>query len=102
MNLSYGGQTILDETNTTPFGGNVVVDADTEGGTRINPGGAAIYENYEVMFLLPTNSEVDGEVILVPNAVPETSVTALAAVGVAGLLLAGLRRVRQGWNFLFM
>jgi hypothetical protein len=92
VNLSYNGQTILDETNSTPFQGSIVVDTNTNGGTRINPGGAAIYDNYQVMFLLSTNSNTDGEVILVPNPVPEPSSFALGAVAMAGAFFMIRRR----------
>ena len=92
VNLSYNGQTILSYTNSTPYGGSVGVSTDTSGGTRINPGGAAIYENYQVMFILSTNSSVNGEVILVPNTVPEPSVNVLILFGILGSLCFLKRR----------
>ena len=94
VNLSYNGQTILQDTDTTPFGGNVDVINDISGGTRINPGGAAIYNNYEVMFLLSTDSN-PGEVILVPSTVPEPAESSLAALVVTGLFCIVWRR---GWK----
>jgi len=93
VNLSYNGQTILQDTDTTPYGGNVDVVNDISGGTRINPGGAAIYENYQVMFVLSTNSSIDGEVILVPTTVPEPAESALVALGACGVV--GLLRRRM-------
>lgn len=68
MTLSYRGRPILSFNGTTPFGGNVVVENTTLGGVRCNPGGAAIYQNYKVMFSL--NSIGTGEVILVPSPIP--------------------------------
>jgi hypothetical protein len=94
VNLSYDGQTILQDTDTTPYGGNVDVINDISGGTRINPGGAAIYENYEVMFVLSTDSN-PGEVILVPTTVPEPAESTLLALGVAGVFCMWRRR---GWK----
>jgi len=92
VKLSYGAQTILSYTNTTPYTGTVDVIPNTADGTRINPGGAAIYDNYQVMFVLSTNSGVDGEVILVPTAVPEPSANALIVLGMIGSLWFFLRR----------
>ncbi len=91
LTLSYNGSTILAYPGTTPYGGNVVIANDISGGTRINPGGAAIYDNYEVMFLLPTGSTL-GEVVLIPAPVPEPATFALLASGVAGLLSLFRRR----------
>jgi hypothetical protein len=68
MTLSYRGKTILSYNGTTPFGGNVVVDTNTQGGVRVNPGGAAIYQNYKVVFSL--NNTGTGQVILVPSTIP--------------------------------
>jgi hypothetical protein len=93
VNLSYNGQTILQDTDTTPYGGNVDVVNDISGGTRINPGGAAIYENYEVMYVLPTGGSADGEVVLVPNTVPEPADTSLLlALGVTAVFCRWRRR----------
>ena len=68
MTLSYRGRPILSFNGTTPFGGNVVVENTTLGGVRCNPGGAAIYQNYKVVFSL--NAIGTGEVILVPSPIP--------------------------------
>jgi hypothetical protein len=45
-----------------------VVDTNTQGGVRVNPGGAAIYQNYKVVFSL--NNTGTGQVILVPSTIP--------------------------------
>ena len=68
MTLSYRGKTILSYNGTTPFGGNVTAASPGSGGTRVNPGGAAIYQNYQVVFSL--NSLGTGEIILVPSKIP--------------------------------
>jgi hypothetical protein len=91
VTLSYNGQNILQDADTTPYGGSVDVINDISGGTRINPGGAAIYDNYEVMFVLSTNSN-PGEVILVPTTVPEPAESTLVALGVAGIYCWRRRR----------
>jgi hypothetical protein len=85
VTVSYGNQTFVDYTDTTPWGGNVVVDSDISGGLRINPGGATIYQNYSVMFHLTGNSSDTGELILVPSVVPESSPVALVLLAVCGI-----------------
>jgi hypothetical protein len=94
--LAYNGQTILQDNGTTPYGGNVDVVNDISDGERVNPGGAAIYDNYEVMFVLSGNS-TPGEVILVPYTVPEPgAAAALAGLTVLGMAYAVRRRNRKG------
>ena len=68
MTLSYRGKTILSYNGTTPFGGNITAASPGSGGVRVNPGGAAIYQNYQVVFSL--NSLGTGEIILVPSKIP--------------------------------
>ena len=68
MTLSYRGKTILTYNGMTPFSGNVSVSSPGSGGVRVNPGGAAIYQNYQVVFSL--NSLGTGEIILVPSKIP--------------------------------
>ncbi len=90
VEISYGGTSFVSYDGTTPWGGVVTVDSDTSGGLRVNPGGATIFENYQVLFHLPGNSEDPGELVLIP--VPEPSTAALLAPAAALAML--LRRMR--------
>lgn len=87
VTISYNGTQFVQYDGTTPFGGRVIVDSNLTGGLRVNPGGAAIYQNFEVLFALDPNGS-QGELILVPAAVPEPSsfVLILAALGCVGFI----------------
>jgi hypothetical protein len=92
LTISYNGMTFIDFNDTTPYGGRVVVDSDISGGLRVNPGGAAIYENYLVMFIPVSTQGGTGELILVPaSAVPEPS-TILLLVSAAVCFAGAYRR----------
>lgn len=67
LTISYQGKTIVRYNNTTPWGGKVVAMNPVLGWPRTNPGGAAIYQNYQVIFSLPSNTSETGKVILVPQ-----------------------------------
>jgi len=80
LTIEYNGKIILQESGTTPWGGSVIVDSDTTGGIRVNPGGL-IYDQYQVMFNL-----TDHQVVLVP--LPEPGAVGLLAAG--ALIFGGL------------
>jgi len=66
LEIRYGSQRILQFATTTPFGGRVIVSRDTSGGLRVNPGGAAIFDTYRVIFAPTGGPGGTGELILVP------------------------------------
>ena len=90
VEISYGGTSFVNYNGTTPWGGAVVVDGDTSGGLRVNPGGATIFENYQVLFHVPSNSLDVGELILIP--LPEPSTGALVVLGIAAGVLLRARK----------
>ena len=94
VEISYGGAAFVSYDGTTPWGGVVAVDSDASGGLRVNPGGATIFENYQVLFHLPGNSEDPGELVLIP--VPEPSTAALLVpAAVLAMLLWRMRSRRS-------
>ena len=96
VDISYDGTSFVSYDGTTPWGGVVAVDTDTSGGLRVNPGGATIFENYQVLFHLPANSGDPGELVLVPSPVPEPSTAALLLPAAAlAMLLARMRDRRS-------
>lgn len=86
VEISYGGAAFVSYDGTTPWGGVVAVDSDTSGGLRVNPGGATIFENFQVLFHLPANSEDPGELVLIPVPEPSTAALLVAAAALAALL----------------
>ena len=62
LTLTYGSQTIVSYSGTTPYGGSVTVASATGTDRRINPGGAAIYDTYTVVF-----DVAGGSLILLPG-----------------------------------
>lgn len=67
LTITYGGKTIVKYNGTTPWGGKVVAMPPTIGWPRANPGGATIYQNFQVIFAPPATQNGTGEVILVPK-----------------------------------
>lgn len=68
LTITYGGKTLVRYNSTTPWGGKVVAMSPTIGWPRANPGGAAIYQNFQVIFAPPSAQDGTGEVILVPSS----------------------------------
>lgn len=68
LTISYNGKTILRYKGSTPSGGQVIAMSPPLGWPRANPGGAAIYQKYQVIFSLSSSTPGEvGQVILVPK-----------------------------------
>lgn len=66
LEIRYGSERILRFATVTPFGGKVIVSRNISGGLRVNPGGAAIFDTYKVVFAPVAGRGGTGELILVP------------------------------------
>ena len=68
LTISYDGKTIVHYDRSTPWGGKVVAMLPPMGWPRANPGGATIYQNYQVIFAPPASQNGTGQVILIPKS----------------------------------